>query len=113
MNGPVPGEWELRYGSAWSLDFASGPASPPLAVTTLLSRTPRLELERIGMIDGCDAASRTTTVIGSGAKTSVIPSTRNLLVALRFMTRSSDHFTSADVSMLPLTNFTLGRSLNV
>src|SRR5690349_15169934 len=82
-------------------------------MTTLLSRIPRLELESIGMIDGCDAVNRTTTVCGSGATTSAIPSTRNFVVELRLITRSSDHFTSADVSKFPLTNFTLGRSLNV
>ena len=82
-------------------------------MTTLLSTTHRLGLERIGMMDGFDSLRRTTTVSGSGARTSSMPSMRNFVFALRLITRSSDHLTSADVIGLPLENRTFGRSVNV
>src|SRR5205823_10545330 len=55
-----------------------------------------------------------TTVIGSGASTLTMPSSRNDGLPLMAIARSNDHFTSADVIVLPeFWNLTPGRRWNV
>src|SRR5271163_2777974 len=113
MNAPVPAECALRNASALSRSGAPGVASPPLFITSLLSRTDRFGPARIGTIAGCGVFIRMTTVWESGAWISSTALSRKKLAALRLRTRSNDHFTSADVSELPLANLTFGRNANV
>ena len=109
----MPADWASRNGSALSLSFASGLASPPFWLTSLLSIAPRLELDRIGSSDGFGAFSLRTTVKGSGARMSSTEFRKKAGLLLTYRTRSSDHFTSADVSGFPLAKRTLRRSRNV
>src|SRR5262249_1110008 len=109
----VPADCAMRKGSALSLSLASGLASPPFWLTSLLSTAPRLELDRIGSRAGFGALSLRTTVKGSGVRMSSTPFRKNAGLLLAYRTRSNDHLTSADVSGFPLAKRTLRRSLNV
>src|ERR1700724_2649793 len=100
-NGPVPAEFWLSHDSAVSVVLASGPLVPPWACTVLLSSTAntgKLPFE-INAGSGSDLLMR--TVLASGVSTLVIPSSRNDGLPLIPIARSIDHFTSADVSVLP------------
>src|ERR1041384_4111959 len=97
MNGPAPAEFWFNHDSAAS----SGPVVPPWAITVLLSSGAKAGKLPLAMKAGSGPDLVTTTVIGSGVSMLVIPSKRNDGLPLMPITRSQDHFTSADVSGLP------------
>src|SRR5215212_3139141 len=98
MYGPLPAECDRNHCSDLSDWSAPGSLVAPFSLASLLSTTANEDRPIMPRKAGSTLVRVTTTVFGSGAWTPAMLAARKDGWPFRFLSRSSENFTSAELS---------------